>query len=47
VYVQPKKYEEEMHDTMTKDGIPISFHAIMTPQVKNSVKMIQNFGPDW
>jgi regulator of protease activity HflC (stomatin/prohibitin superfamily) len=47
VYVQPKKYEEEMHDTMTKDGVPISFHVIMTLQVTNSVAMIKNFGPDW
>src|SRR5215475_3953439 len=29
VYMQPKKFDTEMHDTMTSDGVPISFHAIV------------------
>ena len=47
VYMQPQRYEVEMPDTMTKDGVPISFHTIMTLQVTDSVKLIKNFGPDW
>ena len=47
VYMQPQKYETEMHDTMTSDGVPISFHAIMVLQVIDSVSLIKNFGPHW
>lgn len=47
VYMQPHKYETEMHDTMTSDGVPISFHAIMVLQVADSVALIRNFGPQW
>jgi regulator of protease activity HflC (stomatin/prohibitin superfamily) len=47
VYMQPEKYETEMHDTMTSDGVPISFHAIVVLQVSDSVALIKNFGPRW
>jgi regulator of protease activity HflC (stomatin/prohibitin superfamily) len=47
VYMQPQKYETEMHDTMTSDGVPISFHAIVVLQVTDSVALIKNFGPNW
>src|SRR5262249_32011743 len=47
VYMQPQKYDVEMHDTMTSDGVPISFHAIMVLQVSDSVALIKNFGPAW
>jgi regulator of protease activity HflC (stomatin/prohibitin superfamily) len=47
VYMQPKKYETELPDTMTKDGVPITFHAIMVLKVTDSVPLIKNFGPDW
>jgi len=47
VYMQPKKYETELPDTMTKDGVPITFHAIMVLKVTDSVMLIKNFGPDW
>src|SRR5882672_7691634 len=47
VYMQPQKFDTEMHDTMTSDGVPIAFHAIMVLQVTDSVALIQNFGPDW
>ena len=36
-----------MHDTMTSDGVPISFHAIMVLQVVDSVSLIKNFGQYW
>lgn len=47
VYVQPKKFETEMPDTMTSDGVPITFHAIVILQVTDSVKLVKNFGTDW
>jgi hypothetical protein len=47
VYMQPQKLETELPDTMTQDGVPITFHAIMVLQVVDSVSLIKNFGPDW
>lgn len=47
VYMQPQKYELDLPDTMTSDGVPITFHAIMVLQVIDSVQMISKFGPDW
>jgi regulator of protease activity HflC (stomatin/prohibitin superfamily) len=47
VYMQPQKFETELSDTMTSDGVPITFHAIMVLQVTDSVSLIKNFGPDW
>lgn len=47
VYMQPQKFDTEMHDTMTSDGVPISFHAIVVLQVADSVALIKNFGADW
>jgi regulator of protease activity HflC (stomatin/prohibitin superfamily) len=47
VYMQPQKFEVDMPDTMTSDGVPVTFHAIMTLQVTDSVSLIKNFGPNW
>ncbi len=47
VYMQPQKMEAELPDTMTSDGVPITFHAIMVVQVVDSVGLIKNFGPGW
>jgi regulator of protease activity HflC (stomatin/prohibitin superfamily) len=47
VYMQPQKFDTEMHDTMTSDGVPISFHAIVALQVADSVALIRDFGPNW
>jgi len=47
VYMQPQKYETQMADTMTSDGVPITFHAIVILQVTDSVSLIKNFGRDW
>jgi regulator of protease activity HflC (stomatin/prohibitin superfamily) len=47
VYMQPLKYETQLDDTMTQDGVPISFHAIMVLKVTDSVNLIKTFGPDW
>jgi regulator of protease activity HflC (stomatin/prohibitin superfamily) len=47
VYMQPQKFEVNLPDTMTSDGVPISFHAVVVLQVTNSVALISNFGPSW
>jgi regulator of protease activity HflC (stomatin/prohibitin superfamily) len=47
VYMQPQKYEVELPDFMTSDGVPITFHAIMILQVTNSVQLIEKFGSKW
>jgi regulator of protease activity HflC (stomatin/prohibitin superfamily) len=47
VNMQPQKYDVELPDTMTRDGVPILFHAIMVLRVTDSVTLIKTFGPDW
>jgi regulator of protease activity HflC (stomatin/prohibitin superfamily) len=47
VNMQPQKFEVEMPDTMTSDGVPITFHTVMVLKVSDSVSLIKNFGPDW
>jgi len=47
VYMQPQRFEADLPDTMTSDGVPISFHAIVTLRVVDSVALIKNFGPNW
>jgi regulator of protease activity HflC (stomatin/prohibitin superfamily) len=47
VNMQPAKFETTMDDTMTSDGVPVTFHAISVLQVTDSVKLIRNFGPNW
>lgn len=47
VDMQPHKYDCELPDTMTSDGVPITFHAIMVLKVTDSVSLIKNFGPEW
>ena len=47
VEMRPQRFEAELPDTMTSDGVPISFHAIITLQVTDSVSLIKNFGDRW
>jgi regulator of protease activity HflC (stomatin/prohibitin superfamily) len=47
VNMQPQKLDVVLPDTMTSDGVPISFHAIIVVQVTDSVSLIRNFGPRW
>lgn len=47
VYMQPQKLDVLLPDTMTSDGVPITFHAIIVVQVTDSVALIKNFGPHW
>src|SRR6516165_12727281 len=46
VNMQPHKYDVNLPDTMTRDGVPITFHAIMVLKVSDSVALIRSFGPD-
>jgi regulator of protease activity HflC (stomatin/prohibitin superfamily) len=47
VNMQPMMAGAELPDTMTSDGVPITFHAVMNIQVTDSVDLIKNFGPNW
>jgi regulator of protease activity HflC (stomatin/prohibitin superfamily) len=47
VEMRPQRFEEDLPDTMTSDGVPVGFHAIITLQVTNSVGLIKNFGDRW
>jgi hypothetical protein len=47
VNMQPVAYQQDLPDTMTGDGVPVSFHAIMNIQVTDSVKLISQFGQNW
>lgn len=47
VNMQPQKYDVQMDDTMTSDGVPIDFHAVMVLKVEDSVTLVTRFGPEW
>lgn len=47
VEMRPERYEQDLPDTMTSDGVPVSFHAIVTLQVTDSVTLIKVFGQGW
>jgi regulator of protease activity HflC (stomatin/prohibitin superfamily) len=47
VNMQPMRFEQELLDTMTSDGVPIGFHAIVTLQVTDPVVLVKNFGGNW
>ena len=47
VNMMPQKFDTEMPDIMTSDGVPITFHAIAVLQVTDSVSLVKTFGTDW
>lgn len=47
VYMQPERYEQELDDTMSADGVPLGFRAVINLQITDSVAMVKNFGPAW
>jgi regulator of protease activity HflC (stomatin/prohibitin superfamily) len=47
VNMQPMRFEQDLLDTMTADGVPIGFHAIVTLQVTDPVALVKNFGGHW
>ena len=46
VSMQPMRIDSEFADLMTNDGVPIDFHAVITLQVTDSVKLVKDFGAD-
>ena len=46
VNMQPRRIDVEFTDLMTSDGVPIDFHAVLTLQVTDSVKLVRDFGAD-
>lgn len=47
VSMQPQRVEVNLPDTMTSDGVPIEFHAVLAYQVTDSVRLVRDFGDDW
>lgn len=47
VNMQPKTHGVEFDDLMSKEGVPLDFHAMIRLQITNSVTLIENFGPKW
>lgn len=47
VNMQPERVEVDLQDTMTSDGVPIAFHAVLTYQVTDSVRLVRDFGENW
>ena len=46
VNMQPRRIDAEFTDLMTSDGVPIDFHAVITLQVVDSVKLVRDFGAE-
>jgi regulator of protease activity HflC (stomatin/prohibitin superfamily) len=46
VNMQPMRVDIEFNDLMTSDGVPIDFHAVLTLQITDSVKLVRDFGQD-
>lgn len=46
VNMQPMRVDIEFTDLMTSDGVPIDFHAVLTLQITDSVKLVRDFGQD-
>jgi regulator of protease activity HflC (stomatin/prohibitin superfamily) len=47
VNMQPMRIDAEFTDLMTSDGVPIDFHAVISLQVVDSVKLVRDFGADY
>jgi hypothetical protein len=47
VNMQPMRIDAEFTDLMTSDGVPIDFHAVISMQVVDSVKLVRDFGADY
>lgn len=47
VNMQPQRIDAVFDDLMTSDGVPIDFHAVITYQVTDSVRLVKEFGADY
>lgn len=46
VEMRPQRMDLEFDDLMTKDGVPLDFHAVISMQVTDSVMLIEKFAND-
>jgi len=46
VNMLPQRADMEFDDMMTRSGVPVSFHVVLTFQITDSVKLVQSFGAD-
>lgn len=46
VNMQPQRIDAIFDDLMTSDGVPIDFHAVISYQIMDSVKIATQFGVD-
>ncbi len=47
VCMQPIQQEVKLDDLMTRDGVPVSFDAVIRVQVQDPVDLIRRFGQQW
>lgn len=47
VNTKPVQYELELSDIMSKDGVPLDFHAVARMQVTDATVLVREFGVDW
>lgn len=46
VNMQPQRIDLQFNDLMTNDGVPIDFHAVISYQITDSVRLVKDFGAD-
>jgi regulator of protease activity HflC (stomatin/prohibitin superfamily) len=46
VNMQPQRIDANFDDMMTKSGVPVDFHSVITVRVTDSVKLVEKFGND-
>lgn len=47
VSMLPYRADLEFDDMMTKTGVPVSFHVVLTFRIIDSVVLVSKFGADW
>jgi hypothetical protein len=46
VNMQPQRVDMEFDDMMTKSGVPVSFHVVLSFKITDAVKMVTQYGVD-
>jgi regulator of protease activity HflC (stomatin/prohibitin superfamily) len=47
VPVVPQQYTVHFEDLMSSDGVPLDFDAVIRLRIKDSVRLVAEFGDDW
>lgn len=47
VPVVPQQFTVHFEDLMSSDGVPLDFDAIIRLRVRDTVRMVSQFGPEW